>query len=73
MAQHGRRRPSLTGQQGVESFRDAWKDLGTDLFEAAKDPYGTAARIVIDDAEAARANPEYWLGGKTDAFLPAPM
>lgn len=22
----------LTGQQGVESFRDAWKDLGTDLF-----------------------------------------
>ena len=55
----------LTGQEGVESFREAWKDLGTGLFETAKDPYGTATRVVIDEAEAARGNPEYWLGGKT--------
>ena len=55
----------LTGQEGVESFREAWKDLGTGLFETAKDPYATATRVVIAEAEAARGNPEYWLGGKT--------
>jgi len=51
----------LTGQEGVESFREAWKDPGTGLFETAKDPYGTATRVVIDEAEAARGNPEYWM------------
>ena len=55
----------LTGREGVESFRDAWKDLGTGLFETVKDPYGTATRVVIDEAEAASANPEYCLGDKT--------
>ena len=51
----------LTGQQGAESFRAAWKDLGTSLFETAKDHYGTATRVVIDEAEAARRNPKFWM------------
>lgn len=55
----------LTGQNGWESFKDGWKDLGTGLVETAKDPYGTAARNVIDDVEALRNNPEYFLGEKT--------
>jgi hypothetical protein len=54
----------LTGQNGWDQFKDSWKDVGSGLFETAQDPYGTAARNVIDEAQAARANPEYWLGQK---------
>ncbi|MGU3654090.1 HNH/ENDO VII family nuclease [Mycolicibacterium sp. A43C] len=55
----------LTGQNGWDSFKDGWKDLGTGLVETVKDPYGTAARSFIEDAQALRNNPEYFLGGKT--------
>ena len=55
----------LTGQNGWDSFKEAWKDLGGGLAETVVDPYGTAARSVAEDAEALRNNPEYWLGGKT--------
>lgn len=55
----------LTGQNGWDSFKDGWKNLGGGLAETAMDPYGTAARSIAADAEALRNNPEYWLGGKT--------
>ncbi len=55
----------LTGQNGWESFKEAWKNLGGGLADTALDPYGTVARSVAEDVEALRNNPEYWLGGKT--------
>lgn len=67
---------SLTGQNGFESFKDAWKDTGAGLVETLSDPYGSAARRVEAEIEAFRNNPEYWVGqkgfeaGVTAATLP---
>ncbi|OBB92289.1 hypothetical protein [Mycolicibacterium peregrinum] len=55
----------LVGYNGIENFKDAWKDLGSGLFETATDPAGAAARRIEGEIEAFRNNPEYWLGGKT--------
>jgi hypothetical protein len=55
---------SLTGQNGFESFKDAWKDTGSGVVETVKDPYGTAVRGIETEIEAFRNNPEYWLGQK---------
>ncbi|WP_212757699.1 hypothetical protein [Mycobacterium sp. DBP42] len=55
---------SLTGQNGFESFKDAWKDMGSGVVETVKDPYGTAVRGIEAEIEAFRNNPEYWLGQK---------
>lgn len=55
---------SLTGQNGFESFKDAWKDMGSGVVETVKDPYGTAVRGIEAEIESFRNNPEYWLGQK---------
>lgn len=55
----------LTGQNGWDSFKDGWKDLGTGLVETATDPIGAGTRNALDEIEALRRNPEYFLGGKT--------
>lgn len=55
---------SLTGQNGFESFKNAWKDLGTGTLSTLSDPYGTAVRGIDAEIEAFRSNPEYWLGQK---------
>lgn len=54
----------LLGQDGMESFKDAWKGVGSNLLETAKDPYGTLVRGVGDDFHDAVDNPAYWAGGK---------
>ncbi|WKG05766.1 hypothetical protein [Mycolicibacterium sp. HK-90] len=67
---------SLTGQNGFESFKDAWKGMGSGVVETVKDPYGTAFRAIESEIEAFRNNPEYWHGQKgfdaafTGATLP---
>ncbi|BBY17722.1 toxin glutamine deamidase domain-containing protein [Mycolicibacterium litorale] len=55
----------LTGRNGWDPLKEAWKNLGGSLAETAMDPYGTTARSVAENAEALQDNPEYWLGGKT--------
>ncbi|OBF43318.1 hypothetical protein A5719_09535 [Mycolicibacterium peregrinum] len=55
---------SLTGQNGFESFKDAWKGLGTGTLSTLSDPYGTVFRGIDAEIEAFRSNPEYWLGQK---------
>lgn len=56
----------LTGQDGFENFKDAWKDLGTGVVGTAedviKDPYGTLVRGIADEFKAATDNPAYWAG-----------
>jgi hypothetical protein len=54
----------LVGYNGFENFKDAWKNLGSGIVDTVSDPYGTAARSVVDEFNAAKANPEYWLGQK---------
>lgn len=54
----------LLGQDGMESFKDAWKGVGSNLYETAKDPYGTLVRGIGDEFHAAADNPAYWAGGK---------
>ena len=54
----------ITGQNGSESFKDAWKNLGASVVDTVSDPYGTAVRAIGDELEAARNNPTHWLGEK---------
>lgn len=56
---------SLTGQNGFESFKGAWMDMGAGTLDTLSDPYGSAARRVEAEIEAFRNNPEYWVGGKS--------
>ncbi|WP_421874641.1 HNH/ENDO VII family nuclease [Mycolicibacterium wolinskyi] len=55
---------NLAGQNGWDTFKESWENVGTGLAETALDPYGTAARTAVEEAEMARRYPEYWLGGK---------
>lgn len=54
----------LTGQNGFENFKDAWKDLGSSVVETVKDPYGTLVRGIGEEFEHATQNPTHWLGEK---------
>lgn len=38
------------------------EEPGVRIVDTVSDPYGTAVRGSVDEFDAARANPEYWLG-----------
>lgn len=54
----------LLGQDGMESFKEAWKDVGAGVVETVKDPYGTLVRGIDAEVKSAIDNPAYWAGGK---------